>query len=318
MPVSDPLSRPGRAHKRFKAMGSPCEIQLYAPDLQAAQLAFDRAIAEIERLEQKFSRYREGNYLAAINDAGQQGGTAPIDSEFRAILDYADFCFRLSDGMFDITSGVLRKAWNFRDFSIPDERVLADLLGQVGWSRVAYDETSITFGTEGMELDFGGIVKEYAADAASKALRECGIEHGIVDLGGDICVLGPHPGGRPWAIDIAHPRGEDYPLARIEIAQGGIASSGDYERFVEIDGQRYSHILSPKTGWPIRTMAAVTVASENCVSAGSGCTIGMLQEEGGPAWLAELGLPHVWIDHDRRGGAGGMDMPPGQFTDLRP
>ena len=151
-----------------------------------------------------------------------------------------------------------------------------------------------------MALDFGGIVKEYAADRAAVICVEAGFCHGLVDLGGDIRILGPHPDGAPWSVGIQHPRRPHDVMASIDLVRGAIATSGDYERFVEIDGERYGHILSPRTGMPVRSLAGVSVVADECVVAGSAATIAMLMEGLGPAWLAELGLPHVFMDREMR------------------
>ena len=127
---------------------------------------------------------------------------------------------------------------------------------------------------------------------------EAGIRHGLVDLGGDIKIIGPHPDDAPWSVGIQHPRRPDAVMATLEVTQGAVATSGDYERYLEIDGRRYCHIVSPRTGRPVQGLAGISVFAEECVVAGSATTIAMLMEERGPAWLEEVGLPHVWMDRD--------------------
>jgi len=148
-----------------------------------------------------------------------------------------------------------------------------------------------------MEIDFGGYVKEYAVDAAAQALREHSITAGIVDLGGDIKVLGPHPDNKPWTIGIRHPRDPENAIASTTLSQGAIASSGDYERFMIVDDKRYAHILNPKTGWPIEGLSAVSVIASECLIAGSCSTVAMLKgEEDGKSWLESLKLPYICVD----------------------
>ncbi len=147
-----------------------------------------------------------------------------------------------------------------------------------------------------MQLDFGGIGKEYAVDRAAAICREQGIEHGLVDLGGDIKIIGPHADGRPWSVGLRHPRKPGALMATVMVYAGAVASSGDYERCIVVNGQRYSHVLSPKTGWPVAGLAGLSVLAEQCVIAGSACTIAMLMEERGKKWLEELGLQHLWMD----------------------
>ena len=131
-----------------------------------------------------------------------------------------------------------------------------------------------------------------------------GIQHGIVNLGGDIKVIGPHADGSPWRVGIRHPRHTDAVLQKLELYNGALASSGDYERCIMLNGIRYGHVLNPKTGWPVRRMASVSVVGDFCVVAGSAATIAMLKEDKGPEWLDRLGLPHLWVDVDGEEGGG--------------
>lgn len=282
----------------FKAMGSPCEIQVYARDGTAARRIVNLAITDAERLEARYSRYRTDSLLSAINRVAAAGGTIDVDEETASLLNYADTCHRESDGLFDITSGLLRQAWDFKSGKLPEDSRVRRLLDRVGWHKVRWSPPTLRF-EPGMELDLGGVVKEYAADHLATLCRNAGARHGLVNLGGDIRVIGPHPDGGPWRIGIQHPRkaGAEA-LETIALHQGGVASSGDYERCITVDGIRYGHILNPKTGWPVQHMAAVTVVGDFCVVAGSASTIAMLKQKDGPAWLEGLGLRHLWVDVD--------------------
>ncbi len=311
----------------FRAMGTPCELRLAAPSPgQAADLA-RAAIAEVARLEARYSRYREDSDVSAINRIGAAGGSIEVDDETAALLDYADACHRESGGLFDISSGILRRAWRFDVGQLPDAARVQQLLQHVGWHRVDWPrrdgpvadgpvadaETApastrrLRFTVPGMELDFGGIVKEYAVDRVAAVLHDAGVAHGFVNLGGDVRALGPQPDGSPWRIGIRHPREPGGLLITLELATGALASSGDYERCIVVDGRRYGHILDPRTGWPVRRMAAVSVVAPMCVVAGSAATIGMLRDEAGPEWLRNLGLPCLWMDVD--GQCGGSLAP---------
>jgi thiamine biosynthesis lipoprotein len=280
----------------FPAMGSRCEVRLYARDEASASACAQAAIADVLRLEAKYSRYRDDSVTAAINRVAAAGGAVDVDAETATLLDYAATCFEQSDGLFDLTSGILREAWSAERRELPDTDALQRLLARVGWSKVRWQRPRLVFGVPGMEIDFGGVVKEYAADRAATLCAEAGFRHGLVDLGGDIKIIGPHPDGTPWVVGIQHPRNPAAVMATLDLFHGAVATSGDYERFVEIDGRRYSHILSPHTGMPVRGLAGVSVAAPECVVAGSATTIAMLMEDRGPEWLNEVGLPHVWMD----------------------
>lgn len=287
----------------FTAMGTPCELQFYAASDEQAQRAANRVIADIQRLEAKYSRYREDSFLTKINRAATKGDSIEVDEETAGLLDYAATCYEQSDGLFDITSGILRRIWR-RDLDrLPANEQIADMLARIGWRRVSWIAPTLAFTAPGMEIDFGGIVKEYAVDRAAALCLEMGIRHGIVNLGGDIKIIGPRADGGPWKIGIRHPRQPGAVIQTLSLTEGALASSGDYERCFILDGIRYGHVLNPKTGWPVHYLAAVSVVGDFCVVAGSAATIAMLKEQRGPEWLKVLGLPHFWVDvHGETGG----------------
>lgn len=277
-------------------MGTPCEIQLFAETESAARRAIDAAVADIARLEARYSRYRSDSFLSEINRAAVAGGCITVDDETGSLLNYAAACHEQSGGLFDVTSGILRRAWRFDSGVLPDPGLIGGLLAKVGWEKVGWNPPLLEFLLPGMEIDFGGIVKEYAADRAAALCGAAGIHHGMINLGGDIKVLGPRADGSCWRIGIRHPRQKNALLQTVPLAGGAMASSGDYERCLTIDGVRYGHILNPRTGWPVRHLASVSVIADFCVVAGSASTIAMLKEDQGAAWLDGLGLPYLWVD----------------------
>lgn len=279
-------------------MGSPCAIQLYTSTSKKAKQAANKAIADVHRLEAIYSRYRNTSFLSEINRVAAMGGCITVDTETAGLLDYAATCYGESDGLFDITSGILRRAWDFKSGHLPSEEMVHCLLKKVGWSKLYWQSPVLEFPVPGMEIDFGGVVKEYAVDRAAALCWEIGIRHGMVNLGGDIKIIGPHANGNPWRVGIRHPRSKDGILQTLEMRAGALASSGDYERCIALNGVRYGHVLNPKTGWPVKRMASVSVVGDFCLIAGSASTIGMLKENKGPDWLSKLGLPHVWVDVD--------------------
>ena len=283
-------------HYDFQAMGSPCAIQLYAGSAKKAKQATRMVTDDVRRLEAKYSRYRANSFLSDINRIAAQGGSIAADDETAGLLDYAVTCYQQSDGLFDITSGILRRAWNFKSGEIPSQEAIQVLLEKIGWHKIRWQRPVLAFTVAGMEIDLGGVVKEYAVDRAASLCRDAGIDHGLINLGGDIKIIGPHDDGSPWRIAIRHPRIPDGILHTLLLHSGALASIGDYERCITVNGVRYGHVLNPKTGWPVNYMAGVSVIGEFCVVAGSASTIGMLKEEEGPAWLDALGLPHVWVN----------------------
>ncbi len=285
----------------FVAMASPCSITIDTRDEGAAQHAADLAVAEVRRIEQKYSRYQPDSVVSRINRDAAQTAVA-VDEETAGLLDFAQRLWQLSGGCFDISSGVLRRAWDFRSEQIPTAEVLRAALDGVGWSRLSWDGASIRFGVDGMEIDFGGIGKEYAADRAAHQLRQQGVENALVNLGGDIHALGPHARadglGDPWTIAIRHPRNAAESIALLPLHRGGLATSGDYERFFEKDGRRYCHILDPRNGLPVTHWQSVSIVSANAVSAGALSTIAMLKEHDALAWLEAQGASYLAVRHD--------------------
>ncbi|GAB4270696.1 MAG: FAD:protein FMN transferase [Methylomicrobium sp.] len=281
-------------HFPFNAMGTECELQFFAASKTLAQNAARYAIEDVRRLESRYSRYRDDSYLSEINRIAQRGGSLEVDDETAALLNYADACYRQSDGLFDITSGILRKIWRKELQQPPDKDTIERLLGQIGWHHVAWNAPTLEFATPGMEIDFGGIVKEYAVDRVAGFCNEQNILHGFVNLGGDLRIFGPRLDGSAWAVGIRHPRQTGL-IRTLYLQRGALASSGDYERCFVLNGIRYGHVLNPKTGWPVNHLAAVSVISDLCVVAGSASTIAMLKEQEGPSWLEALGLPHLWF-----------------------
>ena len=306
----------------FQAMSSACDMCLEGGDDPWLAAAAQRAIDEVRRIEVKYSRYRGDSIVSRINAAAGRDEAIAVDDETAALLDFAGVLHEASDGLFDVTSGVLRRAWDFRAARLPDPAALAALLPLVGWQQVHWHAHHIRLPREGMELDFGGFGKEYAADRAAEVLRAAGVQHGFVNLGGDIRVVGPRADGRPWRFGIQHPRqGEGQTIASVEMSTGALATSGDYERFFEHEGRRYCHILDPRTGWPVgcghpascvpsrqaggraascsqaaASWASISVTAPACTAAGALSTIAMLKGESALEFLATQGATYLAVD----------------------
>lgn len=313
LPQHGPAATAGESpllQQRFNAMGTPCELCLLPPAGADGQALLAAAVAEVQRLEARYSRYREDSTLSAINRVAARGLACEVDDETAALLDYAHTLYRQSGGLFDITSGLLRQAWRFAEGRLPAQADLDALLPRIGWHRLRWQRPRLSFPQPGLELDLGGIVKEYAVDRVAAQLEAAGVQHGYVNLGGDLRAMGPQPDGRPWQIGIRHPREPGALLTIVALTRGALASSGDYERGLVVDGRRYGHILNPRTGWPVRTLAAVSVAAPLCVVAGSAATITMLKDDEGIAWLQGLRLPCAWVDVQGASGGSLMVTPP--------
>ena len=236
---------------RFTAMASPCEV-LLDTDVRAEAFALaGRARREALRIERKFSRYRTDSVVGRIHAA--RGRPVSVDDETAALLDLATLCHQLSQGRFDITSGVLRRAWVFDGGEhVPSPERIAEALVHVGWDKASWRRPVFTL-PEGMEIDFGGLGKEYAVDGAAALLAAASRRAFLVNFGGDLFASGPRRDGEPWAVGVDDPEATgERVLYRVDLARGGLATSGDARRFVRWQGRRLGHLLDPRTGWPPR------------------------------------------------------------------
>ena len=276
----------------FDAMGSPCEVQVDCADATHAQWLGAIARDEALRIERKYSRYRPDSVVGEIN--GRAGRETVLDAETAQLIAYADACTRMSGGLFDITSGVLRKAWRFDGSDrVPDAATVAALLPHVGWHKVGWRDDRLTL-EPGMEIDLGGLGKEYAVDMALARVAAASAVPVLVNFGGDLRVSGPRADGTPWRVRIEGVAG-DQPAAWLELAAGAITTSGDARRYVEREGRRYGHILDPRNGMPISgAPRAVTVAAPSCIEAGVLSTLAMLQGAGAERLLKQEGVT-AWV-----------------------
>ena len=281
-------------------MGCPCELRFDADSKAAFSRAIEPCLGEIRRFEAKYSRYLPDSVTSAINRAA---GTSPVrvDAETVSILKYAAVCHEQSDGLFDLTSGGFRHVWQPHRTTLPSQQELDACAAKVGWDKVQFSEREVFLPLPGMELDFGGVVKEYAADAAAEVARNAGIRHGLVNLGGDIRIVGPQADGRPWPIGIVHPTLRDAAIATLSLAEGAVTTSGGYERYVEIEERRYSHLIDPRTGWPAEGLLSVSVVASQTIVAGSVATVALLLNQAdGLDWLERCGAPYLAVDSQLR------------------
>ena len=276
----------------FNAMASPCELLLRASQLAAARDLGECAAREAWRIEEKYSRYRSDSVISQLH--AHCGAPIEVDEETAALLDFAQRCHRISDGMFDITSGVLRRAWRFDGSDrVPRPDAIAALLPYVGFEKLQWHAPTLQV-PPGMELDFGGIGKEYAVDRAYELVSKKTPGPFLLNFGGDLRASGPPPKGF-WQVGIEKPDSERNAGMMLQLEHGALATSGDSRRFVLRDGVRYGHVLNPKTGWPVlHAPRSVTVAASSCTEAGMLSTLAILQGAKAREFLHEQGVRH-WI-----------------------
>lgn len=275
---------------RFTAMGGPCEVLVDTEDRARAEAVVAIAAREALRIEHKYSRYREDNLVHRINHSA--GQPVRVDEETELLLGYAAACHEMSDGLFDITSGALRRAWTFDGGErVPTEDSVREALRHVGWQKATWSDSVLVL-PEGMEIDLGGVAKEYAVDRAAALISPAAGCACLVNFGGDIYAGGARQGGRAWGVGVEDPEHiGGTPLYRVDLSRGGLATSGDARRFVLSGGKRLGHILDPRTGRPVENAPrSVTVLAGTCVEAGTLSTLACLKGRGARGFLEQQGV----------------------------
>jgi len=295
-----PIRRPWRLEPRegyflglFEAMASPCHLLVETESQTQAQALLRTVAWEAWRIEAKFSRYRKESALARINASG--GARLKVDEETARLLDFSSLMHDISGGLFDITSGVLRRIWKFDGGDkLPKPEDVERILPLVGWSKARW-QTPFLVLPDGMELDLGGLGKEYAVDRALMLARQEADVAMLVNFGGDMAASGPRASGQPWIVGVEDPHGGAESIWTLKVSGGGLATSGDSRRFLLHDGKRYGHILDPRTGWPVEGAArAVTVADGSAARAGMMATLAILQGPGAEEFLKDQQVIH-WV-----------------------
>ena len=254
----------------FRAMGTACGIQFQCDRDARARDFRDAVLAWLARFETRYSRFRADSLVSQINESA--GGAAiPLDREDTELLNLCDWYHWVTRGVFDPTTLPVQRVWNHHraQGELPSDEEVAIARALVGWRMVERTEGSIRLPRPGMELDLGGIGKEYAVDRTIALARDFAITSILVDYGQDLRVLGSPPEGGLWRIGLEHPGDPERCWGGIAVSERAVCSSGNYRRFVEINGRRYGHIVDPRTGWPVAhgTLSA-TVVAPSCTEAG--------------------------------------------------
>lgn len=277
----------------FMAMASPCDVLMETEAESLAREILHAVANEAWRIEDKFSRYKKDNIIFQINHSS--GETITIDEETTCLLDFANELFEISEGLFDVTSGVLRQCWKFDGSSnVPTKKQIKKIVKNIGWQKVSREEGAITL-PEGMEIDLGGLGKEYAVDRCVQIVRQktsCSV---LVNFGGDLAMTTSRNDKAFWSVGRLI-TGSDEACGLFQLYRGAIATSGDANRYLLKDGVRYSHILNPKTGCSVADAPhTVSVAAATCIEAGMMSTLAMLQGGQAEAFL-KLQEVDYWID----------------------
>ena len=276
----------------FTAMAGPCEVLLPTIDRQAALQLGTLVAREAWRIEKKFSRYRADSVTAWVH--ANAGTPVAVDPETASLIDFASQCFQISDGLFDITSGILRHAWKFDGSDrVPESEAIKRLLPLIGFNKLEWRSPRLLLPV-GMELDFGGIGKEYAVDRAYELLAAQRSDPFLINFGGDLRA-NRAPAHRSWQVGIERPDAVGEATMILELEHGALATSGDSRRYLLKEGARFGHILDPRTGWPVAgSPRSVTVAASSCTEAGLLATLALLQGDRARELLEQEGVRY-WL-----------------------
>lgn len=277
---------------RFFAMGSPCEVLVDTRLPEETRQLTELVAAEAWRIEDKLSRYLDGNPVDRVNRSA--GRPVELDEETAQLIDFAATLYELSEGRFDITSGVLRRAWHFDgSANLPTDGEVEAVAKLVGWHRVDWQRPVIRL-EEGMEIDLGGIGKEYAVDRCATEFKSASSCAGLINFGGDLFATGSPSNRNGWTVGIESVDKSGRAGERlVNLRVGALATSGDARRYLLRDGVRYSHILDPTTGWPVpNAPRSITVAADSCTQAGMLSTLAMLKGKHAETFLEEQGTQY--------------------------
>jgi thiamine biosynthesis lipoprotein len=249
--------------KVTRLMGNRFEISVVAEDEQQATNAIEKAIAEIQRIEKLLTTFDPTSQTNQINEQAGIKSVA-VDREVFDLIERSLKISRLTQGAFDITYGSLDKSlWNFdtQMKSLPKPEDAKWAVKRIDYRHILLNkEDQTVFITQsGTRIGFGGIGKGYAADRAKHVLQQSGIMSGIVNASGDLTVWGSQPDGKNWTVGIADPQHKHMPFASLELKDSSIATSGSYEKFVIIDGKKYSHNIDPRKGYPVHGIKSTTI-----------------------------------------------------------
>lgn len=255
------------AHKRVvKLMGSRFDITMVAKDIPTANAYIDTAVAEISRIENLISEWMPQTQVSEIN---RNAGIKPVvvDQELFDLTQRAIGFSKLTDGAFDISFAAADKIWKYDGSmtTLPSPEEVKESVKKIGYQNIILDKEhrTIFLKLPGMKIGFGSIGKGYAADKTKDLMMQKGVIAGIINASGDMNTWGKQPDGKEWTIGITNPKNKERVFAVFPLTDGAVVTSGSYEKYIEIDKKRYSHIIDPRTGYPASGLSSVTVFAKS-------------------------------------------------------
>ncbi|MCB0284899.1 MAG: FAD:protein FMN transferase [Calditrichaeota bacterium] len=243
-------------------MGSRFEFIAVSGDSVSAKKSIQIGISEVRRLEQMISSWDDNSETSRIN---QNAGimSVEVSPELFGLIKRSKKVSVLTDGIFDISYASMDKIWKFDGSmtTFPDSSLVKESVAKINYQDIELEpqSQSVFLRKKGMKIGFGGIGKGFAANVASKKMRESGIENGVVNAGGDLISWGNQADGKPWQIAVTDPKDKKKTIGWLDISNTAVVTSGNYEKFVEFNGQKYTHIINPKTGYPVFGTRSVTI-----------------------------------------------------------
>ena len=267
MQISSIKAQQQEFKRTMKLMGNSFEITVVASDKYWADECIDDAVNEIKRIEKLLTTFDDNSQTNKINkEAGISA--VKVDKEVFDLIKRSIKISTITDGAFDITYGSIdKRLWNFDKSmtALPDKATAKSMVKLINYRNVILnaDNCSVMLKQKGMRIGFGGIGKGYAAEMAKALLKKNGVESGIVNASGDLTTWGLQSNGKPWTIGVANPNASHELFSYLDVTDMAVATSGNYEKFVMINGKKYSHTIDPRTGLPVMGIKSVTIITLN-------------------------------------------------------
>ncbi len=251
-----------------KLMGNHFEISVVTDNEEWGNEKINAGISEIQRIERLLTTFSDDSETNLVN---RNAGISPVEVSLGRLFDLIQRSMRISaitQGAFDITYGSIdKRLWNFDQnmTSLPDKETAKKMVRLINFRNIVLDQEkgTVYLKEKGMRIGFGGIGKGYAAERAKQVMRQAGVESGVVNASGDLTTWGVQPDGKEWTVGIANPNANGQVFSYMSISGMAVATSGNYEKYVMIDGKKYSHTIDPRTGLPVSGIKSVTIITTN-------------------------------------------------------
>jgi thiamine biosynthesis lipoprotein len=284
-------------YKNF-IMGGPCEIKFYTSDKKLARMILTEINSDLKYLDSLLNYFSPNSLVSKINREHR----AQLPKDIKPVFLLSDSISRLTNGAFDISIAPLLEIWGFysNQKKIPAQVEINRAKRFVDYRKITLKRDSI-FIPDSMKIDLGGIAQGFAADWVAGIMKKYKIKSAIINIAGEVYALGKSPKNRPWIIGIKNPRGEGI-IEKVDLIDDALSTSGDYEKFFVVDGIRYAHIIDPKTGYPAKNYASVTIFAESATFAdGIATAVSVMGAQEGKEFLDSLGIKGIiYYEHENR------------------